>query len=437
MPLVQKCKMIHQRISHEYPVWLNESPAGTVYVKKGQMCFAYHHEYPYKLGNPPLSVALPFCPEPFEGRAVQAFFSGLLPEGDVHHRLARALRTSSSRLTHSATVQLKALRLLGGECAGAVRIMPEGDIIDDQPDIHWLNERSLQNVMASLYFSPLLAGWKGKRYCLTGAQDKLPVVFEQGTLGLPLHGMPGTHILKFPVHFMDDTVHNEAFCLALAAKVGFPAVHAEILQCGKLPCLLVRRFDRVQRGDGRIERLHQEDFCQALGVMPYCKYEQDKGPGLAACFRLLRSVSSNPDQDTAMLLDAVLFNLLIGNHDAHAKNFALLHADGQVRLAPLYDLLSTAVYSGFSDCMAMRIGGVYRFEALTIQAWQHFAEAADMPYELIMARLFEMADSLPDKAAEVARSFAQMGWHDPVIDRIQTLIKARCEKVRQHFKRFV
>lgn len=203
------------------------------------------------------------------------------------------------------------------------------------------------------------------RISLAGVQDKLAVVVNpSGRIGLPRGTTPSTHILKpasterrgrrgdrlaYPA-----LVANEAMCLTLARHAGIEVPELQVLNVDDEPALLIARYDR--RGlDGRLVRLHQEDFCQALGIPSRQKYEADGGPGLGQALDLIRRYSSQVVEDTDAFVDRVAFNYLIGNCDAHAKNFSLLYARDGTRLSPAYDLLSTEVYDHLSRKMAMSI----------------------------------------------------------------------------------
>jgi serine/threonine-protein kinase HipA len=165
--------------------------------------------------------------------------------------------------------------------------------------------------------------------------------------------------------------------------------------------LQVERYDRRLLANSRIERIHQEDFCQALGVVPELKYEQEGGPNLKKCFALVRAICSVPGPDLLRLFDSVVFNVLIGNCDAHTKNFSLLRDGDTIRLAPLYDLISTRAYPSLSREMAMKIGGERNPEKLGAKNWPAFYEQAGIGQAparqrtlAVCTRVLESAESL-------------------------------------------
>ena len=272
----------------------------------------------------------------------------------------------------------------------------------------------------------MLAGKDGLRLSLAGAQDKLPVVFDGARLGLPCNGTPSSHILKPANHAVEDSVTNEGFCMALAEAMQLKPAKSQIHAVLGRSFLLVERYDRVMAVPGRRQRLHQEDFCQALGVVPEMKYQNEGGPDLAQCFDLVRRATRPSAPQILRLFDAVIFNALIGNHDAHAKNFSLLYAGKAPVLAPFCDLLSTAVYPTLTPKMAMKIGSKYKFSEVQARHWNQLAESVGLSKAQSKRRILELAKSLPPTANEL-RSAPRRGFAgNAVVERIIALIEQRC-----------
>jgi serine/threonine-protein kinase HipA len=282
---------------------------------------------------------------------------------------------------------------------------------------------------------PLLAGEDGIRLSLAGAQDKVAVRIEGNEISLPLGGAPSTHILKPAVERFEGVVFNEALCMKLAAAVGLPAAKVEIRNVDGIEYLLVERYDRRARGNPggppSLERLHQEDFCQAQGIVSEMKYQKEGGPSLQQCFALLREVSSAPVIDLSRLLDMVIYNFLVGNNDAHGKNSSLLYRGGgaagqDVRLAPLYDVVSTSYYPELSKDMAMKIGGEYSSDKLARKNFEQLAEEAGLAKPIVRSRVPELAETVIAKLANVEIAH-------PVAEAVAALIRKRCENVRDGF----
>ena len=295
------------------------------------------------------------------------------------------------------------LEAIGGECAGAVSLLPSGtrpDSFDGQ--LRELSEVEFGQLLGELPRRPLLAGTPDLRLSLAGAQDKVAVRMEGNGMFLPLGGAASTHIVKPALPEYEGIVFNEAYCLGLAAACGIDAASCAARSANGTDYLIVERFDRARGAGGEVERIHQEDFCQALGVRSERKYQSEGGPTLQQCFELVRAVSSAPVIDIGRLLDAVLFNIVIGNHDAHAKNFALLrHRDGRIRLAPLYDLICTVAYPELSQRMAMRVGRQDASGSVSGGDLQRFATRAGLNASLVGRRAAELTRRIHDKAAEV------------------------------------
>ena len=404
-------------------VWLLNQRAGTLWLKDGELQFQYSAlwlEQPQAIA---LSQSLPLQAEPFGDRACRPFFAGLLPEGQLRQRIAQQCQISRSN-------DFGLLVVIGGDCAGAVSLVV-GDQVAAPDAVEWLEQDQLIALLDDLAQRPMLAQRDGLRLSLAGAQDKLPVVFDGARIGLPLGSTASTHILKPAIAAVEGSVINEAFCMALGQAMGLQVADTEILAAGDRQVLLVGRYDR-RRGEGeRWLRLHQEDFCQALGIQPELKYQNEGGPDLNACFGLLRRATRPSAPQVIRLLDAVAFNALIGNHDAHAKNFSLLYTERTPTLAPLYDLLCTAVYPTLTAKMAMKLGSKYRFSEVQSRHWEKFAEAAGLSWAQTRKRVIRMAAQLPSMAR---RMQAEDAYRDEaLIGDIANLIEQRCDLILSRF----
>ena len=318
---------------------------------------------------------------------------------------------------------------IGGECAGAVTFLEPGQLLPvptRNDDLQWLNDEEVVAMLDELPRRPMLAGKDGLRLSLAGAQDKLPVVFDGARIGLPLNGTPSSHILKPAIHGVEDSVINEGFCMALAEAMELKPAKSKVHLVLDRSFLLVERYDRLIDVQGHRQRLHQEDFCQALGVVPEMKYQNEGGPDLAQCFDLVRSATRPSAPQVLRLLDYVIFNALIGNHDAHAKNLSLLYSGKTPVLAPFYDTLSTAVYPTLTPKMAMKIGSKYKFSETQARHWEQFAEGAGFTKAQAKRRILELAKSLPATARKLQSDTGQSFAGNAVVEQINALIEQRC-----------
>jgi serine/threonine-protein kinase HipA len=392
----------------------------------GQMSFTYAEAWRNKPGAVPLSRSLPLRAEPFKGKECRGFFGGILPEEAKREIIARNLGISARN-------DYAMLERIGGECAGAVTFVPAGGALPEKNyDYRKLSDNELAGILRELPKRPLLAGDKGVRLSLAGAQDKVAVRIEGGEISLPLGGAPSTHILKPAVERFDGVVFNEALCMKLAAASGLPAAGVETRTVDGIDFLVVERYDRHHGKSAddnpTLERLHQEDFCQALGFVSEMKYQMEGGPSLKQCFALLRDVSSTPVIDLARLLDAVIFNYLAGNNDAHGKNYSLLYkplekGGRETMLSPLYDIVSTVYYPDLSRDMAMKIGKEYSSEKVTAKDFEQLAEEAGLGKALVRRRVPELADT-------VIASLAKVQIANATAEKVAALIRERCEKAR-------
>ncbi|QKE39183.1 type II toxin-antitoxin system HipA family toxin [Ferrovum myxofaciens] len=409
-------------MAHELEVWLFADRAGTLTLVAGRLAFCYDPNWLSRPQAVALSVSLPLQAEPFDDHKTRPFFAGLLPEGQMRRLIAQQFQVSNQN-------DFALLDHIGGECAGAVTFLEPGQALPASTqceDIQWLSNEEVIAILDELPHRPMLAGKDGLRLSLAGAQDKLPVVFDGARIGLPHNGTPSSHILKPPIHAVEDSVANEGFCLTLANTLQLKPAKAKVHSIGTRSFLLVERYDRSLDKVGHRRRIHQEDFCQALGVVPEIKYQNEGGPDLAQCFDLVRRVSRPSAPQVLRLLDYVIFNALTGNHDAHAKNFSLLYLIEGPVLAPFYDTLSTAVYPMLTPKMAMKIGSKYKFSEIQARHWDQLAEGAGLAKALTKKRILELAKSLPPTARKIQSDPGHGFSGNAVVERIIALIEQRC-----------
>jgi serine/threonine-protein kinase HipA len=330
--------------------------------RKGRLRLRYTDQahQTFEGGTPVLSLDLPLTRQSYPNARTRAFLDGLLPEGEPRRVLAEELDIPASNV-------FGLLATLGRDCAGALVIQPSDDPPPQAPSIasaEPLSDDGLAQLVANLRSAPLGVD-RTVRLSLAGVQEKLLLTrMPDGRWGRPVDGTPSTHILKPQIAQYPNTVENEAFCMRVASHLGLDVAKVETIAVDGRPVLVVERYDRAIALDGSVRRIHQEDLCQALGLPPGRKYEQEAGPTLARIADLLQGVASNDAPE--VFLRALTLNVALGNCDAHAKNLSLLHTDaGGLRLAPLYDLMSTRFYPEVDDKLAMYVDKVQKADRVT------------------------------------------------------------------------
>jgi serine/threonine-protein kinase HipA len=364
----------------------------------------------YPLGTPVLSLSLPVRPQRYTQGTVRPFLDGLLPEGDARKAIARDVHVAE-RDTYGL------IRALGRDCAGAIVIQPEGDPPPPTPtttSAEPLSDSELEALVRDLRSAPLGAGGR-VRVSLAGVQEKLVLTrMTDGSWGRPVDGTPSTHILKPEIASFPDTAENEALCMRIARHLGLSVAAIDTTEIAGRKLIIVERYDRRVATDGTVERIHQEDLCQATGVPPESKYQEDGGPSLRRIADILAAVAAPGSLER--LLQAVTVNCLVGNGDAHAKNFSLLHhPTGALTLAPLYDLMCTQWYG--DDRLAMYVDDVHRTDRVTTDRIVNEATRWGMARDRAATIVNELVDAAP--AAISAALDETSGVPDELISTIE------------------
>lgn len=357
--------MVTTKVVESLDVRVSEQLVAELGSDQGQLSLRYAER-----AATAVSLRLPLCGQPYLDDACRPFFANLLPEAAFREGLCR-------RLALSASDDFPLLRVLGQECAGRISLGRQAELGRYVP----VSVEELTGWLSQPDSRPLPAESPGLYLALSGAQDKLAIHLQDGQPYLCEGGAPSTLILKpdiaeDPARIWQSAL-NELFCMKLAQACGLRVPPSSWLA----GAFAVQRFDRVRAGSF-LQRAPQEDFCQLLGLLPAAKYDVS----WAQCFGILDRYAQNADAGRRELLDRLFFNLLIGNADAHGKNFALWLGPDGLELAPGYDLLCTQIYPSLSDSFAMRIGPARRQEELTALAWSELARDARVPLDWIKQR---------------------------------------------------
>lgn len=383
------------RKSHASPlaIWTNGQLVGH-WTPSGRRPTELHYATAWMQSGSgrPLSLSLPFPligNEPLKGEVVENFFENLLPDSAIIRRRLAARFTEGSEDTFDL------LAAIGRDCVGAIQLLPPDqppdgyDRIEGEP----LSPQDIAHLLRGTVNTPDHGRRDEEddlRISIAGAQEKTALLWHEGRWMRPQGATPTTHIIKMPLGLignmrrdMSTSVHNEWLCLKLLQAFGIPVANAAIETfADHPPVLVVERFDR--RLHEWIVRLPQEDFCQALGVSPFRKYEADGGPGVATLAQILQA-SQNARADLKTLLASQLLFWLLAATDGHAKNFSIrLLPGGRFELTPLYDVLSAWPIIGETGNLlsfhraklAMAISGKSRHYELNSIMRRHFNATA-------------------------------------------------------------
>ncbi|KFI63186.1 type II toxin-antitoxin system HipA family toxin [Bifidobacterium cuniculi] len=399
----------------------------------------------------PLSLGLPLRREPWTGTPVEAYIDGILPDDP-------AIRNGIGRI-HGVNPRnpFALLTAIGLDCGGAVQFMTDeqyatwqsgnapADSIYRELSAERIGERlaSLVNGTASSWQMPQ------EHWSLNGAQSKIALAYDpHGDRWYEALGSAATtHILKPGVNGLHEQSFDEYLCMRIVRALGLPTASVQYRRFGTMSALVSKRWDRAwlpEEGHQTVHRIHQEDMCQAMGVMTAFKYQNEGGPGAAAIVRFMRENGFHED-DVAMFYGALVVNYYLGGSDAHAKNYAILEPPGEApRLAPLYDIASLYPYQpGRKQFrMAMSIGHDYRWDRIGLRSWRELARQSGNPddFDVLVVMLRRYARILPDMARSIGRESLQTaralpGENEESLARKQRIAERVLEGVEAQIQR--
>lgn len=378
----------------------------------------------------PISLTMPLRSGPYGAEQIMPWLANLLPETHLTE-IGQQLKISPQDIVGLLT-------RLGRDTAGALSIGEPrrgGNNFRVVPD-----EATLERILDELPERPFLVGEQGVSMSLAGVQDKLPVyIGEDGKIAIPVDGTPSTHILKPDIRRLAGSVRNEAFCMILAKLCGLETAEVTTGRAGKRDYLLVKRYDRIADSEGTIRRVHQEDFCQLLGLFPSEKYEraelgQSGGASVVQMFdALARYVSPG---ERLKLLDAMIFNILICNSDSHAKNYSILiGAAGTAKLAPLYDLMCAAIYKQVDQSLPQQLATKRNANELHGDDWRRFAEDVGLSPVSVIKRVREVSSQVMSHLdGRHQPLFGEQGAGEEMADKLSHIIRKRCRKIDRQLR---
>lgn len=403
------------------------SIAGTLEQAEGRTTLRYEDAWRSFEGAIALSLSLPLSKREHGHDPVDAFLWGLLPDNElVLERWGKQFQVSSRNA-------FRLLAHVGEDCPGAFQIVTRERceaMRGERRGVQWLLPADVEQRLAAIRVDPSqtrTARDKGQ-FSLAGAQPKIALHRDGARWGVPYGRTPTTHILKPPSTDFEGFAENEHYCLRLAQRVGLPVARSEVLRFGDEVAFVVERFDRLRTTDS-VMRVHQEDLCQALGVSPTRKYQNEGGPTPKAIVELLRSVSSRAAEDASTFVDALALHWILGATDAHAKNYSLLHAGrGSIRLAPLYDVASALPYPHLPQRklkLAMSVGGEYGMHAIRARHVAKLAAELRLDETKTVTRFRDLAATVARDAKPLAAELRAEGLDGSFLERLATAIAAR------------
>ena len=411
----------------------------------GELTFEYSDEWLSRAGTRPVSLSLPLDLRRYRGAEVYHFFDNLLPDSDLIRRRIQA------RYRVAADHPYDLLSAVGRDCVGALQLYPDAEVM---PNVQQISAKPISDAGIAALLRDYLAAPLGMdqssdfRISLAGAQEKTALLWWRGGWHRPLGSTPTSHILKLPTGLLvtrnidlSQSCENEWLCLKLAQALGLPVAQAELGQFDSEQALVVERFDRRWSKDHSwLMRLPQEDLCQALGVSPALKYENDGGPGVIECMRLL-SGSQQPLRDRLLFFKAQVVFWALAALDGHAKNFSVfLEPFGAFQMTPLYDIISAFPLMAQGSLpaqrvkMAMSVKGKKRHYHWARIEPRHFlstAKTAGLGVTQAEAVLHEVAIEAP-RAVEAVQSMLPDGFPGSVSEPIFAGVLAQAQALRGH-----
>lgn len=388
----------------------------------GTRTFAYEDGY----SGIPLSLSMPVSNMAYGEKTVLPYLEGLLPENQgMRRRLGREYGISGGN-------PFALLRYMGMDCPGAVQFCSESEV-ENVPSRNEsyepLSEAAIEDRLARLNNSDD-ATWQGddEHWSLGGQQAKIAVAFKDGAWFRCTGAAATTHIIKPGISHLKHQALDEYLCLKLATACSIPSANAEYRAFGSQPAIVIARYDRARTPEGNTMRLHQEDFCQALGVLPQNKYPSEGGPSARDIVCLLKA-NKGAERNVPLFVEMLFFNYLVGAPDAHAKNYSiLLGREGRVALAPLYDVASGLAYDpprgGWK--LAMGIGQETSIGHVRRSNLVRFARNCNLDADECCTLMANLAERISMRADSVFDAAQGISGCDELRERMEPAIIALC-----------
>jgi serine/threonine-protein kinase HipA len=408
-------------------------------AKGGRLSFEYDSEWLDSSDTHTLSVSMPLGRIIYAQRVIYPYLWNLLPENpNVLARWATQYKVSQNN-------PFALLKHVGADVPGAAQFIPAERLAqiqaEQKPTIDWITKDELAGRLRDLRQDISAVRKPGDigKMSLPGVQAKTGYYWDEQRRrwGVPGGRTPTTHIIKPCIPGYDGLVENEHLCQEIAARLGLAAARTSVLKLDET-YIVIERFDRLPPMDGSpfMKRVHQEDMCQALALMPGRKYQEAGGPGVKQIVTLIRRVSAQPHLDVDRFIGANIFNWLIGGTDAHAKNYALLiDSANDIRLAPLYDLSSQLPYPEIIEQkLAMKIGSHYEIPRIGLTDWKQLATECALEEDRVIEQIISMAAALPDHVNDVRKKALEDGLNPKVIRPLASMLISHARELHNVIK---
>ncbi len=404
-------------------VYYRETLVGTL-MRQEDSTVEFFYDALWTQNGFPISQSLPLDGKDL-GRKAFRFFTNLLPEGGARQRIINKLKIADD--------DFSLLGAIGGECAGALVVAP-GPIDIEAAGYEQLTDEAFDRIVQTSGLSAT-SRHSANRLSLAGAQDKLPIfIDEEGRYCLPQDGAASTHIIKFTVKDYKNVPAFETLMAAIARKAGIDVAPTKFYQHPNGNYLLIERYDRYRDSDGWVERLHQEDFCQATGRNSGSKYSnKDEESPFKEIFQIIKDRSEDPITDTRSIIRWHIFNVLAGNSDAHLKNISLLYQEGHTNfnLAPFYDLVCTRTYEDMDRSLALPVGEQFDPDFISKEDWIQMAKDCGVGARYVLKEVERINKNLPAWTAEAINEFEEEYGEYPALQRVSQFIKKSCRRTQR------
>lgn len=371
-------------MSKRLEVWFEGRHAGQFIFEENDVRFEYDANSP----STPISLSLP-RDRPAARSAASNFLENLLPE----HEQTRVRMANAHGAKNAGVFEL--LNAAGGDLAGGLVLLPEGQelthrLVELSPAL----DRDIADRISAIKRDSSDTTPRGvsARFSLAGAQGKFALASLDGDWYWSNETAASTHIVKPGSPKYPSIEEVEAAALKLAKHAGIEAPESKVMHFVDQTAYTVLRFDRTMKRGQPTQRLHTEDITQSLGLPAAKKYDVTADMVVS----LLKPIDPSGSLRHSFL-NQLIFNVLVGNADAHAKNYSLLLHANSISFAPIYDVIPLFLYPEVDQKLAMKIGGALRSQEVTSAHWRRFAQRNEINTDELLAQVRHIASLIGEQ----------------------------------------